>query len=76
MGSVRWKREKDAAVSDSYIIKRQEKDMGEKGRQNKRKGSFSLVSFIFLWLFYRYHSSQYYVENEMAAENSSCYVPA
>ena len=41
---------------------------GEKGRQNKRKGIFSLVSFIFLWLFCRYHSSQYYVENEMAAE--------
>lgn len=24
---------------------------GEKERQNKRKGIFSLVSFIFLWLF-------------------------
>lgn len=75
MGSVRWKREKDAAVTDSYIIKRQEKDMGKKEGGIKGKEFFPW-SALFFCGFFAVHSSQYYVENEMAAENSSCYVPA
>ena len=47
MGSVRWKREKDAAVSDSYIIKRQEKDMGKKEGRIKGKEFFPWSALFF-----------------------------
>lgn len=51
MGSVRWKREKDAAVTDSYIIKRQEKDMGKKEGRIKGKEFFPWSALFFCGFF-------------------------